>query len=271
MFLAVLASALLAPLAAAVYAQIISANGAPSASLVRWQDFFAVDLPGDWADRGAWLVGADRFWISGQISAAHGALGQDCQSCHQQPFRQVADSACLDCHASIQQHINPELSSSSALASMPCQRCHKEYNGLSAVVLDDQAFYVSCHGQIGSHEPKANARDVSDFATEHPEFRPTVVVDAVNGETRRMPLPPRAHIKEMSNLNFKHAIHLAPTGVLHPEKGREFKLTCGDYHEPEPGGGMLPVRMVEHCQMCHRLNFDQAAPTVICLTASQPR
>jgi hypothetical protein len=45
-----------------------------------------------------WMLG-DEFWNSGPLHQVHRqAIGNRCDTCHQQLFQRVQDSACQDCH-----------------------------------------------------------------------------------------------------------------------------------------------------------------------------
>ena len=40
----------------------------------------------------------DSIWLSGPVSSAHRYFVEDCAACHEKPFQQVKDSACMACH-----------------------------------------------------------------------------------------------------------------------------------------------------------------------------
>ncbi len=215
-----------------------------------------------------WMFAADELWISGDISNAHRYFGDECSTCHQEAFTQVKDSACLGCHEGIEQHADPMRFRSTRFVSYNCQTCHKEHNGLAAIVLDDQAFCTSCHASLKEMEALSELLDVGDFGQFHPAFRPTVMVDPRKLRTVRLSLTGDLKPKEVSNLRFPHNKHLRrldetnkndPGGILHPDKGR-IELACGDCHSPEPGGaGMQPISMQNNCEVCHGLAFEPSA------------
>ncbi|SLN57276.1 cytochrome c3 family protein [Oceanibacterium hippocampi] len=204
------------------------------------------------------LTGADSLWLSGGMSSPHRFFGADCEACHQEPFVQVQDQACVNCHKGISHHANPTEFTTATFAGEKCQSCHKEHNGIREIVLNDQAFCVDCHAGLDAQEPKTTLLNVSDFGNAHPNFRPTVVQDAEKGVFARLRLEDKP--KEMSNLKFPHDKHLAEKGVRHPVKGT-INMDCGDCHVTEPGGvGMKPIKMEENCIECHRLAFDPSVP-----------
>lgn len=206
-----------------------------------------------------WLSTADSLWISGNISGPHRHFAEDCGSCHQKPFVQVRDAACLGCHAGIEHHADPQAFKTATFEEVKCARCHKEHNGIEPIVLTDQAFCVSCHGALDQREPKTTLHNATNFGTDHPEFRPSVVVDAASATLSRITIGSNPRPTENSNLKFPHSKHLDKKGTKHPRKGT-VNLTCADCHKPEPGGvGMLPIRMEEHCHDCHELKFEPTA------------
>ena len=242
-------------------------------SMLKLSSSKATDPPGGtenaaptWADgfertagRIGWLRTTDRFWISGTVSGPHGNLAEDCQTCHTNPFVQVRDAACLGCHLGIAQHADPKRFTTASFAGKRCTTCHKEHTGFEPIVLSAQAFCISCHRELDRLEPTTTRQNVTDFGTDHPQFRPSVVVDATSGKRSRIAIGAGLVPTEASNLKFPHAKHLDQAGVKHPSKGTT-NLVCGDCHRLEAGGvGMLPIRMQDHCGDCHKLLFEPSA------------
>lgn len=222
----------------------------------------APEAPATWVSQVAWLSGADSFWISGDISRPHRHFAEDCGLCHEQPFVQVRDGACLACHGDIEHHADPKVFQTASFAEVRCAHCHKEHEGADPIVLDTQAFCVSCHGDLDRREPMTTLHNAGDFGTDHPEFRPSVVSDPhpERPVVTRMAIGGDPKPAETSNLKFPHDKHLPKGGVKHPTKGT-VELACGDCHAAEPGGvGLLPISMEAHCHECHRLQFDPTAP-----------
>ncbi|MCZ6861209.1 MAG: FHA domain-containing protein [Alphaproteobacteria bacterium] len=213
------------PLAAA----LMPAQQAPDTGAAAAEPRLALQLA-------AWISGADSLWISGGISNAHRYFADNCSSCHQEPFVQVKDAACLQCHDGIEQHADANEFASASFKSFSCQSCHKEHNGIEPIVLDEQRFCSSCHVRLRTMEPETQVLDVGDFGVAHPEFRPTVMTDPTVPTKVRISLTDAAKLKEMSNLKFPHDKHLRrlsdsdgkePGGVRHPQKGR-IELSCRD-------------------------------------------
>jgi len=204
----------------------------------------------------------DNVWLSGSISGPHLFFGANCEACHQQPFKQVRDEACLNCHRDIPEHAEQPLYHQAAGgAYAACESCHKEHNGRKAIVLNDQRFCASCHADLKAKVPQATLLDTGDFGTAHPEFRPTVVTDFAKPVFQRISLADSANLKEHSGLRFPHDKHLVTKdGGLRAPTGRRV-LDCGDCHKPEPGGiGLAPINMEAHCSECHQLSFDPSNP-----------
>lgn len=201
------------------------------------------------------------IWTSGEISAAHKFFGENCEVCHEKPFIQVRDSACLSCHQTIENHADTVRFPSASFEGDACQSCHKEHQGNQTITRNDQDFCVSCHGSLEADEPDSTLRNVWDFAADHPEFRPSVVTDAslhIISRDRGMSDTPGP--RESSGLTFSHADHMRDVGVRHPTRGN-VNLECESCHVSDDGGvSMLPISFETHCHQCHELTFDTQLP-----------
>ncbi|MGQ0428865.1 MAG: cytochrome c3 family protein [Gammaproteobacteria bacterium] len=182
----------------------------------------------------------DGFWLSGPLSSAHHHVGWRCETCHAEPFRRVANAACVDCHAAVGRHFAVD-GPVTELDTMRCAGCHAEHNEPATLVRRDDALCTGCHADIaGIAGALATTENVSDFHDAHPKFR---LADL-----------------EPQRLKFPHDVHLDEAGIDGPE-GSKVTMACGDCHEPEADGGrMMPVTMEAHCADCHRLDFDPAFP-----------
>lgn len=205
-----------------------------------------------------WPANADRVWSPGPTAGPHRFFGETCTTCHQQPFVQVRDTACLSCHATVEQHADPKLAVMANLTGVACQSCHKEHTATNTIVLQDDRFCTSCHGDLSKHVSPAKFEDVRDFGKSHPEFRPTLPADAAAGKWERASLGGATPPQDRSGLKFPHDRHLK-AGLRHPDKGN-VQLACSNCHLPDSGGvGMLPPRFEATCHECHALKFDALA------------
>lgn len=212
----------------------------------------------------------DRLWLSGPLADVHQVVNAQCEACHQQPFVQVRDAACLDCHAvTLRQHAEDVDGALAAVARGSCTDCHREHDGSDWLVRRDDALCADCHRDIRAVAgPDRVHRPATDFFLEHPEFRVTTLgLVAATGVTG--PYPgwrreerrglPGNEFSEASGLKFPHDVHLRTDGIEAPLGN--VVLACADCHQPEPGGARFaPVRMQAHCIDCHRLDFDPAFP-----------
>lgn len=214
-----------------------------------------------------------KLWMSGPLLPAHQvAIGNDCSACHQQPFVQVEDKACQQCHSDVGDHVpagHPPTDSTEFMAALDefaCQDCHKEHNEPQSIVSRSDGLCVDCHGQMSPA--------VAGFSRQaHPEFalsllRPDVEdwggaltvewqlekVRPGGGDENQVP-PER----EISHLNYPHDTHLDPEAVKHPR--RDDALQCVDCHSLSPDREHFePVTMEKHCASCHELSFDPRHP-----------
>lgn len=183
----------------------------------------------------------DLRWSPGALHLVHRTLSGRCEACHEQPFVQVRDSACLSCHGGgLHSHVKDPV----LFVGARCTDCHAEHQP-AQLVRRDEGLCIHCHG--GGKEGAGGRLaqlTATDFAHDHPPF-PTVI--------------PAADGRERSGLKFPHALHLAAKGLKAPQG--TVVLQCADCHRPEPGGArMQPIKMEVQCQGCHRLDFDPADP-----------
>lgn len=204
----------------------------------------------------------DGLWSSGPLSAVHQNLSTTCESCHAEPFVRVRNEACLECHApTLHQHASAE-ARIERLQGERCTACHLEHNEPASLVRRDARLCGDCHANLESilgrtHDSGA----ATDFATAHPEFRLTLLEPGSSRDPpqwRRVKLEAAAG-SEHSRLIFPHDVHLAAQGIKVPTGSVVMK--CGDCHQPEESGArMRPIRMEQHCESCHRLDFEPADP-----------
>ncbi len=174
---------------------------------------------------------------AGPIHAAHTSIGSDCSACHVTAFERVPDVACMECHT-VALHV--ATSAEKVLGEVRCASCHLEHNEPPQLVNQHQALCADCHA---NSLPDSGLENAADFLDAHPEFE-VRLLQAV----------------DESNLQFDHAVHLDPAGIVTPD-GRRV-VECAECHVPETGGArMLPISMVDHCSGCHTLAFDPDDPT----------
>ena len=225
----------------------------------------AVDL---WGERPpnenvqALAAGFSQAWNPGELARAHQNFAHECRACHQKPFVQVEDQACLACHGALRQHVpTAKLSGHMAmtLAETRCAECHRDHKG-EAMAPRAQQLCASCHADVRHAALGAAAsQNVADFGAAHPQFRLSLR-DAGKKDVRRV-RQREAKMEERSGLKFNHVLHMDPAGVRHPEAAKRKVLECNACHTPDPEGiGMRPIEMEKHCSSCHTLAFEAAAP-----------
>ncbi len=209
-----------------------------------------------------WPMAADLAWVTGPVSGPHKFMAQNCSFCHERPFVRVQDTVCTECHAGIQNHVDPKVHDLPEISTALCQSCHKEHQGTLPITREDQAFCSSCHSDLKEIARDTDIEDATNFGRDHPEFRPTVVVDVAAKTFARVPLDKANWPVEKSNLIFTHKKHLNPQGILVPGQQQRRVMGCADCHTSEQGGaGFAPVVMEDHCSDCHLLNFEPTVPT----------
>jgi predicted CXXCH cytochrome family protein len=214
----------------------------------------------------------DRLWTAGPLIPAHELVaGRQCSRCHEQVFVHVRDSACLECHKSIADHVaRAELVQTTLGPPQRCAQCHQEHQAASAgLIVRDNQLCVDCHARSESEFGTLKVMPVTGFALkEHPAFTVSLVTPAAapgaSGQTavqtdwvvRRESV---ASAREQSNLKFSHAQHLDSARVKRlSDRGT---LGCSDCHTLEVDGEhFIPVTMQRTCESCHELTFDPDAP-----------
>lgn len=211
------------------------------------------DLPWREAAQSSGVTG-DRFWNPGPMMLAHQPIAMRCAACHTVAFRHVKDAACLDCHATVGHHVGPELKPAALFEGERCAGCHRDHKGVRATHRDDDGFCVACHRDIGAKAKGTQVSNASDFATDHPAFR----LSLLEGDSVRKVRQGSKDLSERSNLVFPHRTHLDPAGVKSPSRGRVV-LECGACHRPDASQrNFEPISMERHCRECHRLEFEPA-------------
>lgn len=211
-------------------------------------------------------------WNPGPVSRSHQPFGAECRECHEFPFVQVRDLSCVACHKTIREHVPAaELTGAQgqAFRDTRCAECHRDHKGMQmAPRAQDQC--ADCHRDVKGVAADAKSGKATDFSTEHPEFRLSLLdadkPDAIRRVRQSRPAAP--DMVERSNLKFNHKLHLDPGGVRDPEgkrdaagtldaQGGRSVLKCADCHQPNEGGLLMaPVTMEQHCQRCHSLAFE---------------
>ncbi len=211
--------------------------------------FFFLLLPLVWG-------GAQSPWNTGDVSRGHAYIEDDCQSCHSGLFRPVQNDDCMTCHHDIGRHAPPQMAMT-ALDEASCATCHLEHRGRQVDLADLGAgFCADCHSRLSATLLATTMRNASDFGEDHPPFQLALVTEP-SEEAESVDVTP--DLVEVSGLEFSHLRHV---GKAVSGRGDEKQyLQCGACHQPDAGGlYMKPIVFEEHCEDCHRLDFDATAP-----------
>lgn len=216
----------------------------------------------------AWLP-SDEFWSSGPLSPAHQqAAGERCDTCHEQLFTRVRDSACQECHRTIHDHVSKEHRALTKLGeAQRCATCHREHNEPASFLVDGgDGLCVDCHRDSQHDFGTLQVEPVSGFsAGRHPAFKahllkpqPVAAGSGVAFEWRTE-IAALDRAREQSNLKFSHVQHLDAARILRKDNSQP--LACADCHRLEPDGEHFePITMEGRCASCHELTFDRSAP-----------
>jgi hypothetical protein len=211
-------------------------------------------------------------WDSGPIARVHAFIANDCEKCHAVPFERVRDRECLQCHGDIRGHTPPGMQVVK-LDQTRCAQCHLEHRGERDLARLEQNLCSECHQSLGEHAPKTKVRSVSDFGSDHPDFKLMVPTDSLvlnlapnrvlRGDSsdwtrvvERFEVSPT--LRESSGVFFNHARHVAQEERA---DGSGQLLSCQDCHKTDAAGkNMLGMNFEQHCQSCHSLGFDPRYP-----------
>lgn len=197
-------------------------------------------------------------WNAGEMSSGHRALSTQCQTCHLQPFRAVADGACRSCHKDVANHIADAALHQRVFAEVRCSSCHLDHRGRKGLVRHDPQQCVACHGRIKARNPRTELSNVRDFSTDHPPFRLSLRVAPGPDGVKRVRQTDRAALVERSGLKYSHEVHFDKALIEVAATGEVRDIACEDCHRPDAAGaGFEPMKMEMTCQQskCHALNF----------------
>ncbi|MEO8358999.1 MAG: FHA domain-containing protein [Vicinamibacteria bacterium] len=203
----------------------------------------------------AWAVA----WNPGPLSQGHHLLAAQCDACHRTPFEPVPDAACVRCHKNTGPHVVASSPSASVDLGVRCAECHRDHRGAALSHASGPRVCVDCHGSIKARHPLSSLVAVTDFGTDHPEFRLSMI-NPKTGLVEKAAARADQPRVEASGLKFPHARHLAPSGVRSPTGPRV--LECANCHKKDEANERFQsVKMTESCSECHRLEFEPAVTT----------
>lgn len=201
----------------------------------------------------------DAAWQAGPASAAHSGFIEDCDACHQAPFVAVRNDACLACHKQQAHHSDhPDILALDDMGGARCGSCHLEHAGRDALIARKTELCTDCHADPSERYAAAELPPAGSFDDDHPGF--TLSLPAWNDKGQAHPAELAQEpgpVREVSHLAYPHDVHLAKEGVSSPDGKRV--MACADCHRPM-GASFAPIRMEDHCQSCHQLDFDPDVP-----------
>ena len=204
-------------------------------------------------------VDFDVSWVSGEVMNSHKFFANDCAACHTKAFVMVEDAACTACHTKQHGHIDKVKFPAEELTSTRCATCHTDHQGPHPIRAAKQELCSDCHNDLDKEVEGMHLANVSDFETNHPQFKPTIWQNPSKGIQKRISLDDNP--VEVSNLKFPHKTHMNVNRMRNPTTGKNTQLECASCHVPEISGAYIePVKMEEHCGDCHLLTFDSIAP-----------
>ncbi len=216
-----------------------------------------------------WLP-SDALWLSGPLHPAHKlAIGEDCRACHVKFFQRVQDTACLDCHEIINDHVHKEkMASLSSLGPTPrCATCHHEHNEPNPhLVIRADTLCMDCHAESRQRFGDMDTWPVHGFSElSHPAFSAHLLKPVSSRAGTGLLFDWQtivegvSYASEMSNLKFPHDSHLDPDLVTDLRDGTA--LGCNDCHRLSlDREHFVPITMETRCIGCHELTFDPGMP-----------
>ena len=142
----------------------------------------------------------DFSWHTGEVMDSHKFFANDCEACHTKAFVMVEDQACIACHQETHEHFDLAQITDPELSSTRCASCHTDHQGPEPLRASKQALCSDCHTNLEAKAKGTKLINASDFGLNHPQFKPTVWVDASAGKQERISLDDAP--KESSNLKF---------------------------------------------------------------------
>jgi hypothetical protein len=206
----------------------------------------------------------------GPLANPHAVWESDCAACHRpHSVSEVGlgsifhardrwhDLTCEKCHAGPAHNAN--VADTARDFHARCSNCHHDHAGrANSLVRISDGHCTRCHADLAAYRGAGTpncAATVTNFATDHPEFRPLAV-------------PP------IRTLKFSHALHMTP-GQVHAENGREAMTatrlrelsgpTADGYRAVGPGDDRIQL----DCASCHRLDSGAGTPEFDRLRATQ--
>ena len=216
------------------------------------------------ADAPRWLP-SDALWTSGPLHPVHAlAAGDNCSLCHSDPFVQVQDKDCSECHEEVEDHLSPKLLDAHPENAIRCASCHREHNEpASTLIVRADSLCTDCHADDEKMDIVPELETVSGFDEQrHPGFRARLLKPGTEeGEKEKWVASrePLEKAKEQSNLKFPHDVHLDAEKVTW--KTDDEPLVCADCHElNNDREHFAKITMERRCAECHELTFDPAFP-----------
>lgn len=198
----------------------------------------------------------------GPLTGVHAAWDGDCAACHvsfsaadfardPSSVLRTADRwrqlTCEKCHAGPIHHLNV----ADVGFNAACNNCHHDHNGRgNSLVRIADSHCTTCHADLPAHAtgPTAYQTSITDFAVNHPEFRP------LTEDAKR-------------TLKFSHALHMAP-GQAYTSGGKEtltvgrlrqlFGDSAADRYARSGQTADSPVQL--DCASCHQLDGGRPGP-----------
>jgi FHA domain/Cytochrome c3 len=210
------------------------------------------------------MIPNDGLWTPGALHTSHQFIGGDCNTCHVSAFTRVENAQCAACHTNVQHHVRATSRDAALFDQQRCGDCHVEHGDEHRLVSRDERLCSKCHADLERLKPATQLANATDFGTDHPEFRLTVMqaqsgISDTEWRPVRLSVLPGVQPVERSHLSFSHKQHLDPRGIKGPNGDEVMK--CESCHLPDSSGRyMLPVRMQGQCSRCHSLRFDENDP-----------
>ena len=211
------------------------------------------------------FLSLDKVWTPGhELDSAHKPWANDCKACHSMPFVQVQDKDCLACHKNVGDHVDRKLVTMSpqanhAIGDQKCASCHRDHNGEDSLKRQNKNFMAENCASCHGDIKKSFAKTKTANVSDFDTKHPEFRYQlALSNKPDDLA---RTRLVKGEMLKENTALKFPHDVHLKADgvkspKGK-VKVDCASCHTLNSDGlGFAKVTMKDHCQSCHDLKFE---------------